>query len=69
MDKKHGFGIYHWADGRIYEGNWYNGKQHGKGKYILQDGTIRIGEWVNGKRTHWLDESGNPIATGAGNDG
>jgi len=56
MDKKHGFGIYQWADNRVYEGNWFNGKQHGRGKYILQDGNIKIGEWVNGKRTHWINE-------------
>jgi len=55
MDKKHGFGIYRWADGRVYEGNWFNGKQHGTGKYVLQDTTVKIGEWVNGKRTHWLE--------------
>jgi hypothetical protein len=54
MDKKHGYGIYHWADGRIYDGQWFNGKQHGRGKYILQDGHVKIGEWVNGKRTHWI---------------
>lgn len=59
MDKKHGYGVYRWADGRVYEGNWYNGKQHGTGKYILQEGTIKIGEWVNGKRTHWISENGN----------
>jgi len=26
MDKKHGFGVYYWADGRKYEGYWGNGK-------------------------------------------
>ena len=63
MDKKHGYGVYLWADGRVYEGNWHNGKQHGQGKYVLQDGTCKIGEWVAGKRTHWLND-GN---TGQGN--
>ena len=55
MNKKHGFGKYHWADGRIYEGQWLNGKQHGRGKYTHQGGQIKIGIWANGKRTHWVD--------------
>jgi hypothetical protein len=63
MDKKHGFGVYQWADGRVYEGCWQNGKQHGQGKYILQDGTVKIGEWVGGKRTHWLNEFGGSAGT------
>lgn len=25
-DKKHGFGKYYWADGKIYEGFWVHGK-------------------------------------------
>lgn len=49
MDKKHGYGVYTWADGRRYEGNWSNGKQHGEGKYILPNGTIKIGIWQEGK--------------------
>ena len=28
-DNKHGFGIYTWADGKQYIGEWYEGKQHG----------------------------------------
>lgn len=55
-DKKHGFGVYKWADGRIYEGMWENGKQHGEGKYKQKDGSIKIGEWKNGKRIRWIDE-------------
>jgi len=37
-DKKHGNGIYTWADGRKYDGEWQNGRQHGNGKYISKDG-------------------------------
>ena len=25
-DKKEGYGIFDWSDGRRYEGNWMNGK-------------------------------------------
>ena len=56
MDKKHGYGRDQWADGRIYDGPWVNGKQQGEGKYIMTDGTERIGVWVDGKRVKWLDE-------------
>lgn len=41
MDKKHGFGRYRWADGKIYEGYWKNGKQEGKGKIIDTNGNFR----------------------------
>ena len=53
MDKKHGFGRYMWADGRVYEGMWQNGKQHGEGKYVQSDGKIKHGIWGDGKRIKW----------------
>ena len=56
MDKKHGYGIYYWADGRKYEGNWANGKQHGEGKYMLPTGVTKIGIWEDGKRIRWIDQ-------------
>ena len=34
-DKKHGYGIYQWSDGRTYSGHWCRGKQHGLGTYIV----------------------------------
>ncbi len=55
MDKKHGRGVYTWADQRKYDGLWANGKQHGVGKYVLPDGTIRYGQWEEGRRVKWLD--------------
>ena len=57
-DKKHGQGIYTWADGRKYDGQWQNGKQHGHGKYISKEGKQRQGIWKNGKREKWLDGGG-----------
>ena len=56
MDKKQGFGIYSWTDGRRYEGQWMNGKQHGEGKYLLPDGKENIGIWEKGKRIKWIKE-------------
>ncbi len=26
-------GIYHWSDGRVYNGEWLNNNMHGKGVY------------------------------------
>jgi hypothetical protein len=56
MDKKHGNGVYTWADGRKYDGQWVNGKQHGIGKYVMADKNERMGEWNEGKRVRWLDD-------------
>ena len=36
-DKKHGYGIYKWADGRLYLGQWMKGKQNGLGIYYTPD--------------------------------
>lgn len=48
MDKKHGEGDYKWADGRIYRGNWYNGKQQGEGYMIFPNKTVKKGKWNEG---------------------
>jgi hypothetical protein len=47
LDKKHGHGVYVWADGRQYDGRWANGKQNGEGKYILPDGKRTILLFLN----------------------
>ncbi|EKX51869.1 hypothetical protein GUITHDRAFT_92528 [Guillardia theta CCMP2712] len=37
------------ADGRVYEGEWKDGKQHGKGTFKSADGGgVYQGEWMNG---------------------
>ena len=63
-DKKSGFGIYTWADGRQYHGMWKDGKQHGEGKYILPSGVQRRGYWRDGVREKWLDAA-NQVTTRA----
>lgn len=50
MDRKQGFGVYQWADGKKYEGSWEKGKQSGNGKMISVDGSITEGVWENGKK-------------------
>ena len=54
MINKEGYGIFHWPDGRIYEGAWKEGKQNGYGRYINQRGEEKYGFWSNGKRDRWL---------------
>lgn len=45
----HGYGVYQWADGRAYHGEYIEDKKHGNGKYLWPDGRIYEGEWFNGK--------------------
>ena len=45
----HGFGVYTWADGSTYKGQWMNGLQHGKGVYTCWAHTYE-GEWKNGEK-------------------
>ena len=58
-DKKHGYGIYTYPDGRSYKGQWANGKQHGEGIFITPLGAQRKGIWNEGKRIRWLDDNDN----------
>ena len=48
--------MFKWTDGRLYIGEWVNGKQNGKGTYILSNGEKRVGEWRDGIRINWYDE-------------
>lgn len=54
-DKKNGFGVYVWADGRAYIGNWTEGKQDDERVYILPNGTVRKGKWEGNTRKEWMD--------------
>jgi hypothetical protein len=49
-EKKHGYGIYYWNDGRRYEGNWFEGKYDGKVKFVQPDGSVKVGIWIKRKR-------------------
>ena len=49
-DLKSGYGIFKWPTGRIYEGEWLEGKQHGSGKTCDKNGIIKFGLWQYGKR-------------------
>ena len=63
-DKKHGYGIYTWPDGRAYKGYWKDGKQHGLAEYHIRANRpnsetpsmqIRYGLWDGGARKLWFD--------------
>ena len=49
MGKKEGFGELHWKNGRIYKGNWKNGKQNGEGELFSEENKIwKKGIWNEG---------------------
>lgn len=48
----HGSGVYVWADGRRYEGNWNEGLLHGQGEFTSANGKrVYKGTFVNGEMT------------------
>ena len=56
-DKREGKGSFFWKDGRIYDGQWKDGKQHGKGLFIKHEGQLaKVGIWENGKNIEWLPQ-------------
>ena len=44
----HGYGIFQYHSGNIYEGMWRNGKYHGKGKLKHSSGACYEGEYIEG---------------------
>ena len=45
-----GVGIYTWADGRKYTGEYKDDKKHGYGEYSWADGRVYSGCWAKGKQ-------------------
>lgn len=45
MGKFHGKGIYIWASGASFEGDFYEGLKHGQGKWKSGTGDLYIGEF------------------------
>ena len=45
FDQKHGFGVYKWADGRVYVGQWAFGKYDSTRIYILPNGEVKKAQW------------------------
>ena len=60
--EKHGFGIYRWIDGSIYEGDYRNDLRHGKGRFLWANGESYEGDYLKDERTgkgtyNWPDGS------------
>jgi len=45
-----GMGVYTWADGRCYMGEYKDDKKHGYGIYKWADGRLYLGQWMRGKQ-------------------
>ena len=47
-----------WSDGKVYDGEWLDGKQHGEGQYTFlgKDNKLvtKKGKWENGARIEWI---------------
>jgi hypothetical protein len=48
--RKHGRGVYTWADGRVYSGDFVNDEMDGYGVLEETDGTTIFGYWTAGER-------------------
>ena len=46
-DKKEGRGVYRYADGASYDGEWKADKKEGRGIYKSKNGDSYDGEWKN----------------------
>jgi cyanophycinase len=46
----HGFGIYSYVDGSIYEGQWEDGIKQGKGTWTYPNSDKYVGDWANGHK-------------------
>ena len=49
-DLCHGYGIFRWADGSVYYGEWKENISEGQGPYKWADGDEYCGEWKNNKK-------------------
>jgi len=43
-NKKHGYGIYYFESGDVYEGSWLHDAQSGFGKYMYKNGDFYEGK-------------------------
>ena len=50
-----GYGRYSMPNGRVYEGDWKNGKMHGDGKFKWEDGRIYQGN-LKKENTLWIKD-------------
>lgn len=48
-----GYGIFSWANGSVYLGDFYNSLRHGFGIFRCNDGSEYVGQWEEGFRHGW----------------
>lgn len=48
LDLKHGYGIYDWANGYLYKGNFIEDQRSGKGSLYYFEQEVYSGFWLNG---------------------
>ncbi len=46
----HGKGVFTWPDGRVYDGNYENGKKSGFGTYVWSEKKKYTGYWKDGRQ-------------------
>ena len=46
--KRHGRGIYTWANGDIYNGTFIENARTGNGRMAYKNGDLYDGDWLNG---------------------
>lgn len=44
-DKKEGYGVFTWADGRVYKGKYVNDLREGFGEMVESNGRVYRGNW------------------------
>ena len=49
--------MFSWTDGRIYTGEWLDGKQDGYGEYTNTAKELKHGIWKEGKRLNWISDN------------
>ena len=47
-DRKLGYGVFQWASGNVYKGEYKNDERDGYGEMYWTDGSCYQGEWVGG---------------------
>jgi len=72
--RKHGQGIYRYADGDCHEGQYLDGRKHGSGLYWYSDGRVLVSNydhdqqsgpgvvWSTDGLQAWLTESGIEVS-------
>uniref|UniRef100_A0A2P2K9X9 60S ribosomal protein L37a-2 n=1 Tax=Rhizophora mucronata TaxID=61149 RepID=A0A2P2K9X9_RHIMU len=61
----HGFGVYKFGNGHLYEGAWHEGRRQGLGMYTFRNGETQSGYWQNGFLAVASKENGNPGSSSA----